>query len=660
MRRLAQCLLLLPLLLAGLPATTAHMAEPEATPITFDVTVSLEWQPGTADLLQKDLTTAQCGSTASAGGNYLDELAAGLNRTSDYLSLYTGGQMKLGTVTIYTGGVNWSSANIRVLADSGYRPKAFVGGIVRAPMVYTSPKTNRSQTFYPGAIHLGRLWDGSGARCGAWSMSDGYRTIGHEWAHYALYLYDEYYKQHDLSPTYCTTSHRHLPGIPAGDPDIDRIDSLMAYHYRAGQLWHGGASDGTCDGTPQMAIHGEADWETVKRFYPSVLDSGTATEIKSQPISWSVASIASLPLRSSANVRVRNSIAPGLRPAGPGYIVRTNPDRSPQRIIGQGSLVTDESAPLPFLGVEDPSKDRALVIMHDPIGTHFVASSDGVPLTVGQSGLNELSLKRSAWKPCMTITPAFTTGSDGFSKVTQLTVRLRDCAGRTSRVQITYCPSGGNCQLPVSKTIDASGNFVHTFSFPGGAGLTEYGYIHARSVDAGEEPEETIAWYQLAGGVGPATITGHAPLLERSVDPSASTTASTTTSAMVGTTSRSDSYLLYSGAFPLRPLPTGLPSEVAGIIDVPIDVQPVVSSGSSSVEWNAARYDPALALRLSYNQDLLNRLRIQEERLVVLRLDQGAWKIVQPRQRSLPLDWLGVSPQQFNGSGVSFALGYLR
>ncbi|HEY0603255.1 MAG TPA: hypothetical protein VGD58_10110, partial [Herpetosiphonaceae bacterium] len=201
------------------------------------------------------------------------------------------------------------------------------------------------------------------------------------------------------------------------------------------------------------------------------------------------------------------------------------------------------------------------------------------------------------------------------------------------------------------------GSFVHTFNFPGGVGLTEYGYIYARTADSGEEPEETIAWYQLAGGVGPATITGHAPLLERTVDPSADVTSM----AMAGTNNKTDSYLLYSSAIPAHLSSTGaLPTNVAGIIDTPIDVQPIVFSGTGSLTWSATRYDPALAIRLSYNQDLVSRLRISEDRLVVLRLEQGVWKVIQTRQRSIPLDWIATGLQAFNGTGATFALGYLK
>ncbi|HEX6288859.1 MAG TPA: hypothetical protein VFZ66_06685 [Herpetosiphonaceae bacterium] len=653
MRRLVQCMLLLPLLLVGLPTTSAQTAEMQTNQvIAFNVTVSLEWQPGTNDQLQNDLTLSQCGTTGVVG-NYLDDLITGLTQASNYLALYTDGQMKLGSVTIYTGGANWNNANIRVLADSSYRPKAFVGGIVTSPMEYTSPVTSRKQTFYPSAIYLGRLWDGKSGRCGPWAMSDGYRTIGHEWAHYALYLYDEYYNQDTLAPVYCTSSHKHLPDIAPGDPTIDQTDSLMAYHYRAGQLWRGDPSDGTCDVTPQMKIHGESDWHTLQRFYPGLVIPSAATATPTaEPVPWTIASVSSLPANSSANVRLRNTIVPGVKLSGHGYLVRSYTDKSPQRIIGQGTMVTDEMFPLPFLGVEDPAHDRAVIIVQDAqAGAQYVANSDSTPLVIGQSKLNDLYLQRNAWKPCLSTTPTFTT-SGGISQVTQLTVRLRDCAGLTNRVQLTYCPSGGNCLPLVTKTIDASGNFVHAFTFPWGSPPAEYGYIYARSADIGERQEETIGWYQLAGGVGPATITGHAPLLERSVDLTSSKTP------QIG--SPSDSHMLYSVSCPYRTSVASLPPDVGGMIDTPLNVQPVIARENTSTPWNTAQSHPALSVRWSYNQDLLNRLRITEDRLVLMRLDQGAWQVVTPRQRSLPLDWLAIEGQSFGGSGATFALGYLK
>jgi hypothetical protein len=67
------------------------------------------------------------------------------------------------------------------------RPAAFVGGIVKTPTPNISATNGLTGTvFYPATIFLGRGWDGRSARCGGWSQPAGWRTIGHEWAHYAL------------------------------------------------------------------------------------------------------------------------------------------------------------------------------------------------------------------------------------------------------------------------------------------------------------------------------------------------------------------------------------------------------------------------------------------------------------------------------------------
>src|SRR5690606_26555778 len=89
---------------------------------------------------------------------------------------------------------------LRFLASNDYLPSAYVGGMVEAATVY-------SDTIYaPAAIFLGRHWNGVTASdpvSGAWSQPNAYRTLVHEWAHYALFLYDEY-RQLDGESVYCT------------------------------------------------------------------------------------------------------------------------------------------------------------------------------------------------------------------------------------------------------------------------------------------------------------------------------------------------------------------------------------------------------------------------------------------------------------------------
>jgi hypothetical protein len=65
-------------------------------------------------------------------------------------------------------------------------------------------------------------------------------------------------------------------------------------------------------------------------------------------------------------------------------------------------------------------------------------------------------------------------------------------------------------------------------------------------------------------------------------------------------------------------------------------------------------------VRLSYSQDLLDRLGINEDQLVVLRLDKGQriWQLVPIAGRSRALDWIAAAARPFDGQGAVYALGY--
>src|SRR5439155_19253288 len=102
------------------------------------ITVSLEWHPGATDSLPADLSTSNCAPSASST-NYLTDLVEGLRQMSAYLYTYSEGRMAIGNVKIYTNGEHWNDADIRILANSAYRPTTFVGGIVKVPTLYINP-----------------------------------------------------------------------------------------------------------------------------------------------------------------------------------------------------------------------------------------------------------------------------------------------------------------------------------------------------------------------------------------------------------------------------------------------------------------------------------------------------------------------------------------
>ncbi|MCA9981217.1 MAG: hypothetical protein KDD89_10290, partial [Anaerolineales bacterium] len=116
------------------------------------------------------------------------------------------------------------------------------------------------------ATYYGRLWDGKNGLGpgGQWDEPNAYRTIGHEWAHYALFLYDEY-----LSPgggqTRCVCQT--LGGAGCGPAPNDA--SLLAYHYTASEFWHveTHGSPAVCQNTIQWAMHGRADWEVLAEWH---------------------------------------------------------------------------------------------------------------------------------------------------------------------------------------------------------------------------------------------------------------------------------------------------------------------------------------------------------------------------------------------------------
>jgi hypothetical protein len=669
MRRYHLRLMLLPLVLllcvGSMLGAADTLAATQPTPsVVFNLTVSLEWEPGATDRLPDDLALSRCPDT-TAKQLYLDDLKAGLRQTAAYLYAYSEGQMALGSITVYTGGVHWDDANLRVLASNAERPTAFVGGIVGTPTRNISATTGISGTvFYPGTITLGRLWNGLGSRCGSWSQPAGWRTIGHEWAHYALYLYDEYFNADTGAEQYCTTTgfspREILPTVSSG------ADSLMAYQYSADKLWLRGAAPPhtappwSCIGTPQDRVHGATDWQTIKRFYPTItIPAALRTDIQfagspAEPL-FNVTIVAPPTPRNDTSAEVRLAALPTPRLVGQAYLIRPGPTSGfPQRIIGQGEMIPGEPAPLPFWGVQQDTSDRAEVVVQDwtsGVRACFPQHYDTAP-PLDPAATNPLSASTSVWRPGLTITPRVTE-IGGISEVTGLIVRLEDCANRTKHVEVVYCPAGGDCGMPILMPgPDTSGAFSYTFSFPFDGVYdppAPRGYIYVRNI---ETLEESVTWYQLAGGVGPAALDGHAPLAEGAVE-----TDPEPGKPQPG----ADTRLLYSPAQRCAAGGFGLPPGILGIAGTPFDVQPVVADANGGRPWNSARGDPPLRVRLNYSQDLLDRLGIGEHQLVVLHLQAGqcVWQVVPTIGQSDTLDWIAAAAQPFAGQGEVYALGYV-
>ncbi|MCG8351753.1 MAG: hypothetical protein MI924_28635 [Chloroflexales bacterium] len=208
--------------------------KPETTLILFNLIVSVEWDAQLA---------------------YLQDLERAVQQAAAFLYDATDGQMTFGQVQIYDWAEHWADADIQVSAKNIVHPHAYVGGLTDDDPAHL--------------IRVGRSWDGNSGNQGSWSAQEGFRTLVHEFGHYGLGLYDEYfgYKEEggDLAgrrDSSCTDPSNRTNPEPAGGA------SIMDYHYATSELADRGRWTTECQQTAQHQLNnGEADWETLLRLY---------------------------------------------------------------------------------------------------------------------------------------------------------------------------------------------------------------------------------------------------------------------------------------------------------------------------------------------------------------------------------------------------------
>ena len=214
--------------------------------ILFNIVVSVEWEADSA---------------------YLDDLETAFNEASRYLYDASDGQMAFGQVTIYDDRMHWSDADFQILAKNIVRPHAIVGGILAQDTTHS--------------IRVGRFWNGTSGNEGSWVDPNGFRTLIHEFGHYALYLYDEYYVRNpfgDIEGCYLSecvaacadpTVGPYSPYVKE-DPFPEEPDnaSIMYYQYKASEFADIDRWTINCRLTEQARLNnGESDWQTIFRHY---------------------------------------------------------------------------------------------------------------------------------------------------------------------------------------------------------------------------------------------------------------------------------------------------------------------------------------------------------------------------------------------------------
>ncbi len=595
--------------------------------VLFNVVASLAWQPGT-------------------GSPYLAQLQNGLQQASAYLYDLTEGQMAFGQVTIYANGRHWEGADLRFLAANDYRPTAYMGGIVAAATPYTAPATLSQTVYAPGAIYLGRYWDGLDAADpvgGAWDNPNAARTLGHEWGHYALFLYDEYQQSlnNGKEETYCVCL-----GLPGGACTA----SAMAYHYTAVALWHETehGQPAVCQQTDQWLVHGEADWNTLLRWGSIQNLPGSWLQPPSLPLATQPPGVAGdlfghtsgyrlyLPALARSGTAVAGPTEPTLTLALDGTFSQAQLDAlypqvylaGPSLVMYQGTSNSTRSAPanvgqITLLGVRSADRARLYVEQFTTDGTgggRFVYPSPGgsdPPLVTGTT----LTLVPDTWEASLDVSY----GMDG-PQLKAMTATLVSPDALATPPVLQRCSPDAAIGCPADpawrQTMTASGmvTWTATFNAPPGGSLAKVGLLQVQATGHGE----MWRWFQSLGGVGPAYDDGEAPLLDGLAMVAATTAVPGATNQVMLMPAASYDALM-------APLPPGF----TAVVGVPLDLDVLLPGPIAP-----------LVLTLFYSQAAIDRLGAAEGQLELLhysrRLHQ--WQVVGVSGRSPVLNWLASVP----------------
>lgn len=628
--------------------------------VLFNVVASLEWEP-------------------EAGSAYVAELTAGLQQASAYLADLTDGYMAFGPIAIQTGGVQWEGADLRFHAANDLRPAAFVGGIVNTPTVYTPPGFP-VLSFRPAAVLLGRAWNRANAYTGAWNAADGYRTLVHEWAHYALFLNDEY-----QDPTgariYCTRQD-----LPALAEEADYA-SAMAWHYVASELWHlahGQSPAGICEQTDQFHAYGQSDWETLVNWaaiqglsrptfvLPSTPQATLAPDerailanlfghVPTARFRLHLPFVATTGIPPAAPIahtlRIRTSDTPSLTPTQSTqvYLLHTTALSTTQILhqgtpVGGGSPLSDLGK-LTLLGVGAADDFRIFVDRYaftpskgDPVlGQRFLYPSDGAPADLTAE---EVVAQSDGWGSSLDLRYGVSRQVDQTAKLTRLTVVLTgprngELLAPTAQLCAPDVTIGCPTAWRQAMRRDTNGAWLADFTpLPGMAEFPLYGV--AQITDNNPKFDGLIRWFRDGGGVGPGHKLGGAPTSDSApVREGPATVQAIDAIPLEGDCNR----LMLMPATNYAALLTA-PDPDVRIVGMPLDLDILLgATGSDQVgPLCNSRWLRALRLTLFYNQASVDQLGLTESNLKLFHYESGpGWKLVGPATVDPDLNWVATT-----------------
>lgn len=508
--------------------------------ILFNLVASLEWQP-------------------EKGSQYAKQLRAGLKAASLYLADLTDGYMAIGPVAIYTNGRNWNGADLRFHTANDLRPAAFIGGITDSSHLYTAPATGLAAIVRPAATFYGRYWDGDDAHTGTWNLPDALRSLVHEWAHYALFLYDEYgFEEGRLgtTPSYCLCND--LPDLlnpsvatVCGTVTRENGPSAMAFHYTASELWHPiDGSPPNCAKSDQGHFHGESDWTTLEEWYklqnlglpalgvPSAPVAGPTTPPLTGPAADAFGRsdnfVLTLPFltapgihlpstavyTSTLHVQVASIPSPIETLVPQVYLLQTDTSGKDRHILYQGTLTGEPSATsvgeIDLWGITD---DDALHLFMDRYETVSTEGGRFIYTSSPSENVETLDVVTAApnfWGSSLDLVYSTTVASGDVpgllgGVMVVLSGNLNLSLLSPPRAQICVPDAKIGCPAAWNKVMQltSANKWAAVFTpLPGAEELPLYGVV--RIISPQRRFDGLIRWFGDAGGVGPGHKIGNA------------------------------------------------------------------------------------------------------------------------------------------------------
>lgn len=200
----------------------------------FNLIVALEWRPDE---------------------EYMRMLRSAFTRASDLLFDVTEGWMAFGQV-VFGGPELMNCADIQIMASSRLLSRAWVAAL------------HVDHKYMP--IRIGRgLWNDNRRGTIAWEEPEGYRTLVHEWCHYALGLTDEYLQTRQVVQVGQLEDRLSLVQAPRVTtvvmPSVGSfVDSIMS----------------TSEGTSELVT---GQWDTLAKWYPLVRPQGSRRQVLAGP-----------------------------------------------------------------------------------------------------------------------------------------------------------------------------------------------------------------------------------------------------------------------------------------------------------------------------------------------------------------------------------------